>query len=81
MAFDFDLRPERSDFQGLFGLAPGAGRDAARAGVQAAGASLLGIDRNPPRLEVEDSDGGGDGLEKWLLGGLIILGAAALLRR
>lgn len=79
MPFDFDLRPEQSDFQGLFGLAPGAGREAARAGVQAAGASLFGIDRSPPRLEVEDSDG--DGLEKWLLGGLIILGAAALLRR
>jgi len=80
MAFDFDGRLERSDFQGLFGLPAGAGREAARAGVQAAGASLLGIDQ-PRGLQVIDSDGDGPGMGPWILAAAALVAVALAVRK
>jgi hypothetical protein len=79
MAFDYDWKPERSDFVGLFGLDPGAGKDAARAGVRAAGASLLGLDQ--PRITDTGAGGGrggggGDGLNTATVLALVAVAVA-----
>jgi hypothetical protein len=58
MAFDFDFRPERSDFVGLFGLQPGAGREALQAGARAAGRSILGVEDQP--IIVRDTGNGSE---------------------